>query len=277
MTITDKTRKLLWGRSGNRCAICRRELAVDATPYDEESIVGDECHIVSGKPNGPRYDPFVPTEKIDIYENLILLCKVDHKTIDDQYASYSVDKLLDIKAKHEEWVHGNLKEDTTTPSIKVTRRGVPAPQFLHRITSGKTLFSLLHDTSGASFDNDEPKSVEEMELIGDFFQNMRDLVDIVTELEPSAAIREGFLLNKSIEELESAGFFLFGIKETLWTETGRGKPFKTPVLRLLILRNTNPAIIKVDMDRIQQEMKVPSPGSPKQSDGPNKDQNLTSV
>ena len=47
MALSGKTRKVLWGRSGNRRAICRREIVLDATPSDDASVVGDECHIVS--------------------------------------------------------------------------------------------------------------------------------------------------------------------------------------------------------------------------------------
>jgi hypothetical protein len=64
MGITDKTRKLIWGKSGNRCTMCRHVLCVDATPEDDESIVGDECHIVSKKENGPRYDSSYPNDKL---------------------------------------------------------------------------------------------------------------------------------------------------------------------------------------------------------------------
>jgi hypothetical protein len=56
MAISGKTRKILWGRSGNRCAICRRELVMDATDLDDESVTGDECHIVARKPIGTRGD-----------------------------------------------------------------------------------------------------------------------------------------------------------------------------------------------------------------------------
>ena len=42
MGITDKTRKLIWGKSGNRCAMCRHELFVEATLEDDESIIGDK-------------------------------------------------------------------------------------------------------------------------------------------------------------------------------------------------------------------------------------------
>jgi hypothetical protein len=50
MGISDRTRKILWGRSGNRCALCRRELVEEGTAVDAESVVGDECHIIGEKP-----------------------------------------------------------------------------------------------------------------------------------------------------------------------------------------------------------------------------------
>src|SRR5262249_10495588 len=81
MAIADKARKILWGRSGNRGAICRRELVIDATATDDESVVGEECHIVSAQGQGPRHDPVFPAENLDKPENLILLCRVHHKMV----------------------------------------------------------------------------------------------------------------------------------------------------------------------------------------------------
>ncbi|GAI05870.1 unnamed protein product [marine sediment metagenome] len=72
MTINNRTRKLLWGYSGNRCAYCKRELIMDATTQDDDSVVGDECHIVSDRPNGPRHNPEFLIDEIDSYSNLIL-------------------------------------------------------------------------------------------------------------------------------------------------------------------------------------------------------------
>lgn len=101
MAIADKTRKLLWGKSGNRCAQCYRLLSVEATELDDPAVVGDECHIVSGKPDGPRHDPSFPPEDIDGYPNLILLCRVDHKTVDDQWRTFDVVTLTRLKDDHE--------------------------------------------------------------------------------------------------------------------------------------------------------------------------------
>lgn len=101
MAITDKTRKILWGRSGNRCAMCRHELVIQATEADDDSVVGDECHIVSGQTMGPRHSPEFPVEDLDGLANLILLCRVHHKMVDDQYETYTPDLLRKLKHNHE--------------------------------------------------------------------------------------------------------------------------------------------------------------------------------
>ncbi len=58
MGISLKTRKMLWGRAANRCAFrdCRKELVVDATETDDESLVGEECHIVAREEGGAKRD-----------------------------------------------------------------------------------------------------------------------------------------------------------------------------------------------------------------------------
>ncbi|TVX91831.1 HNH endonuclease [Paenibacillus agilis] len=111
MGITSKTRKMLWGRSANRCAICRMNLVMDETETDDESVIGDECHIVAREKDGPRGDSVLTSEQRDKYTNLILLCKVHHKVIDDQSFSYSVQYLTELKEKHEEWVNKALDLD----------------------------------------------------------------------------------------------------------------------------------------------------------------------
>jgi hypothetical protein len=100
MAITDKTRKLLWANSGNRCAICSRPLTHAQQGGDPAAVIGDECHIISSAPNGPRYDPFFKDDP-DTYENLLLLCSADHRLVDAQVGTYSVEKLKQLKANHE--------------------------------------------------------------------------------------------------------------------------------------------------------------------------------
>lgn len=69
MGITDKVRKDLWAKSGNRCAICKKEFftSIDTADFN----IGDECHIVSSKPNGPRH--IENYGDYDAFDNIILL------------------------------------------------------------------------------------------------------------------------------------------------------------------------------------------------------------
>jgi hypothetical protein len=41
MAITSKTRKELWAKSGNRCAICKKELVNQISEDDGSFIIGD--------------------------------------------------------------------------------------------------------------------------------------------------------------------------------------------------------------------------------------------
>lgn len=107
MPISDKSRKLLWARAGSRCALCQHALVMPGSGGDQSSIVGDECHIVSKAAGGPRHDPFLPGDPDD-YGSLLLLCRTDHKLVDDQTGTYTVEKLKQLKAQHEASVDGAL-------------------------------------------------------------------------------------------------------------------------------------------------------------------------
>ena len=103
MSISLKTHKILWAPSGGKCAICKNELVIDPSNLnDDPSIVGDEAHIIARSETFTRGDvDSLQPEDRDHYSNLILLCKIHHKQIDDQPAEYTVEKLRNIKAKHE--------------------------------------------------------------------------------------------------------------------------------------------------------------------------------
>ena len=113
MAISLKTHKMLWARSGNRCALstCRRELVEGESETDDASVVGDEAHIVAREKKGPRGDSPLPLKERDKYDNLILMCKVHHKQIDDQPKKYTVEVLHKMKETHLNWVKDNLTID----------------------------------------------------------------------------------------------------------------------------------------------------------------------
>lgn len=84
---------------------------MDASETDDESLVGQACHIVAEKSEGPRGMSELTPGQRDKYGNLILLCNVHHKQVDDQVGEYTVAKLRDLKNRHEKWVRASLDFD----------------------------------------------------------------------------------------------------------------------------------------------------------------------
>jgi hypothetical protein len=84
------------------------ELMFDATETDDPSLVGEAAHMIAEQDDGPRGDPTLPVDRRNKYANLILLCNVHHKQVDDQASFFTVDKLKAIKDEHERWVRQSL-------------------------------------------------------------------------------------------------------------------------------------------------------------------------
>lgn len=112
MSISPKTRKILWGRAGARCSFdgCRIELIISEEAESGNTILGEEAHIIAQKNNGPRGENPIEQSRINLYENLILLCPTHHTLIDAQPEKYSAEMLYKIKQSHESWVDHNLNE-----------------------------------------------------------------------------------------------------------------------------------------------------------------------
>lgn len=114
MGVSIKTHKMLWGRSGNRCAFpdCKvGELVMDVSETDDASVVGEEAHIVAREIGGPRGTDPMPADQRDKYKNLILMCSLHHKLIDDHPGVYTIEILHEYKKNHEQWVKANLSVD----------------------------------------------------------------------------------------------------------------------------------------------------------------------
>jgi hypothetical protein len=236
MSITDRTRKILWGRSGNLCAYCRRVLVENCTALSDESVVGDECHMIGEKPGAARGQFGVGRDDLDGYDNLVLLCKVHHKLVDDQPETFTVEKLRTMKAAHETWVRERLARQS----------GGKQPHFalLFRIRTGKELSNVIGDAYAFLFDHDEPESDEEAKLIASFLQDVQDWGDGWSDLESGQHVEARFTLTKEIKELESAGFLVFGIREQRKMRSG-DKVFEWPVAVITVVRPTNKGITEL--------------------------------
>lgn len=234
MGISNKNRKNLWAKSGNRCAICKIELFNNST-IDTFNI-GEECHIISSQKNGPRYKQILEYDTVD---NLILLCRNHHKEIDTLTETYNEELLRYIKQNHENWVNETLKLNTTK-----TQKA----KFLFRITNGKELLEILSAT-GCRTDYDEIENEEEASYIGEICQNFVDYLDIIDLSEPFEKVKITLSLKNIIDNLETKGYFLFGEKKMEIHSFG-GENQRLEIATLVIKKNDSGDIIKVDLKDI---------------------------
>lgn len=130
--------KVLWGRSGNRCAICRCELTM-GPDHTRQVPLGEQAHIAAKTTDGPRGESALKTEERDQYHNLILLCPSDHSRIDKLVDSYPVERLHQIKTDHELWVQSSL---ALTPDV--TRHEAYSFLYAHLVDSAVEACDLKH-------------------------------------------------------------------------------------------------------------------------------------
>lgn len=189
MPITDRDRKLLWGRAGIACALCKSQLTEDAKGDDGDVVVGEEAHIVSEVPNGPRFRP-MPKKEVDSYANLLLLCPRDHKIVDEQLTYYTEQRLQTLKREHEQWAKDRVSE--TEPVIKIRDPEADKPLVVRRVSTGKELMNIVAHACATAHDHPEPQSAEEAEHIGQFLQNITDCIDVWDGIGPSGRIEAEF-------------------------------------------------------------------------------------
>lgn len=124
MGIKQKDIKILWGRSGNRCAICKTELTQDKSAVTSSFTLGEQAHIVGDQPGSARSNSPLTDEQRDSYHNLVLLCPTHHTEIDSNEDDWPVERLHQIKSEHELWVTETLSE--TIDHVRLAKQAVLA-------------------------------------------------------------------------------------------------------------------------------------------------------
>jgi len=114
-------------------------LATEEQAVDDPSVFGEEAHIVGKSANGPRAGEAVTD--VDAYANLILLCSVHHKQVDDQVNHFTSDRLRRIKASHERWA--KELDQRTGPFRFVTDPTRPLDAKLKLFINGEGLWTLV--------------------------------------------------------------------------------------------------------------------------------------
>ena len=127
MRVTYPTKIQLAFRSGDKCAMpdCRRRLSVSSGGND--AMIGEAAHIAGGQEGGSRgnrsarFDPAMEPGKLNSLSNLIYICRNCHAEIDEiprGETKYPTDRLLEIKAEHEEAVLAATEEALSEVSFR---------------------------------------------------------------------------------------------------------------------------------------------------------------
>ncbi|MEW6425433.1 MAG: HNH endonuclease signature motif containing protein [Bacillota bacterium] len=251
MAISQKTRKILWGRSGNRCTRCQKELVEGGCVTGLDTVIGDECHIISKTPGGLRSNPEAVID-FDGYDNLILLCKNCHKFIDDQPQIFTSEYLRKMKNQHEAWIRETLGNGAVKFASQEQTSLHPAEILLPRVYSGKQLVAIVRGAYFYEFSTVELENQDEVELVGGFCQELQNYGDILDELEVGGIIWAEFHLTQLLKSLEARGFWVFAarikkkikIKDDLILWEGSG---------VKIVRENDPTIIKVDLTSLSEK------------------------
>lgn len=132
MSVSYPTKLILAFRSGDLCAFpgCNRRLTVDGGQESQPAVIGQAAHIAGEKPGAARYNESMTDQQRNHCDNLIYLCCDHHTQIDKQVNDFSVEALLDMKAKHEQCI----REATNDAFAEV---GFPeleqATQWIHHV------------------------------------------------------------------------------------------------------------------------------------------------
>ena len=104
VSVSEKTRLILWTRSGGRCEYrgCNQDLLGDIVSGTKTLNKAYIAHIVAAAPDGPRGDELRSPLLADNVENVMLLCDAHHRLIDrDRVAEHPEPLLLEMKREHE--------------------------------------------------------------------------------------------------------------------------------------------------------------------------------
>lgn len=122
-----------------------------------------------------------------------------------------------------------------------------ATELLRRLTSGSELLAIVTGAHLFGFSQDEIRSPEEVGVLGEFFEILRDYGDVDDEIGPKQQLQMAFDLNAMLEDLDNLGIWVFGGRVV--RKVGVGVSEDRQVVPLLTaafeaVHNDNPHIIR---------------------------------
>ena len=80
-------------------------------------------------------------------------------------------------------------------------------------TNGTDIVNVISHIYGSDFQHDELETEEEVEVIGNFLQDLQDWGNIIDEIEEMDRTRLTFSIAQQVKELERLGFYVFATKQ----------------------------------------------------------------
>jgi hypothetical protein len=130
--------------------------------------------------------------------------------------------------------------------MRIKRIPQNIPKYLCRITLGKEIFNIVEGAHTFSFDHDELLLEEEVKIVGEFLDIVKDWGDIGPELDPSSRVETTYRLTNLIKELDDAGFWVFGAREKqILVANGQESSWSMGIVN--VIRKTNSEIFKINI------------------------------
>jgi hypothetical protein len=205
VSISPRDRKRLWGKSGGRCAKCRTSLTQPGKSGARETVVGVEAHIIGERPGSARYQP-LPDRERDAYENRILLCPTDHVVVDAQSEHWTVERLLRLKAGHEQ----TMTARTADARSDGLRFQMPAAVPLDPVIGGKQLLDIVGPAYAYVFDHDDFEGEAERDAGRALLGDAHDYGEIYTMLSAGERVDAAEHLGDRLRAAMQAGLISYG-------------------------------------------------------------------
>lgn len=240
MAVSDPTRKLLWSRAHNACAICKGPLTKDADSAELPGLVlGEEAHIVARSESGPRGRDG-DRDDIDGYDNLVLLCLEDHKRVDAQPTVFSVERLRQVKVDHERWAAERFAGESYVEPLQLIRQPGEDKIPFWSVTTGEQLWGLIDGVGMRYFSSvrgdvsNDAASASDSLL--DAANDWSDVTDDVRD-RGFAAVRDAQRsLQGLLDEVMGHGLRVYGRRVVRTLVGGIGAPTPWPVAFLTVLK-----------------------------------------
>lgn len=188
----------------------------------------------------------------DTFENAIPLCFDCHAIVrqyDPKHPKGIKFTESELKMHRDKWYQQmqNSENNKEPEPLRLHHQKEHQNIMLIKVNDGNDLIGYIEMAQGIIFSQDA-KTRDEVNLISEFVQYIKDLMDYDLLDEPCDKIMSTYNLSEQLNALDDVGFWVFtNIEKQRLTGGNIKKEEIIPVLILRIVRKNSTEIIKVDM------------------------------